>query len=157
VEIVPQVDPAYVHTPESINWRTTRLAKYFGDESLAFIDSHPYYNGGAFSLLAHAPHWDSWARHFQTGLAACSWMVSDQTALNYAIWKDQLPVHSLPALCNWCCHLAAPIKRAQTGKFCEPNIPHRPLGMIHMTGDTKNAKLRGVSQVFRAAGVRPKR
>jgi hypothetical protein len=138
IGIVPQADPCYVHTSESISWRSLRLSKYYGDEAAALLASQPYYNGGAFSLRGDAPHWSSWARHFQAGLKACPWAVTDQTALNYAIWKDELPVHSLPTLCNWCWHLAAPMLNPETGKYCEPQAPHRTIGLIHMTARSKD-------------------
>lgn len=136
--IVPQADPAYIHSRESVTWRTHRLSQYYGDEAVTLLSSQSYYNGGAFSLLADAPHWKSWAHHFARGLASSPRLVSDQTALNYAIWKDHLPVHPLPALCNWCWHLAAPITDSRTGKLCEPKAPNRPIGLIHMTANTKD-------------------
>jgi hypothetical protein len=114
---------------------------YYGDEALSLLDTHSYYNSGGFSLVADAPHWSSWARHFKRGLEACPTLVTDQTALNYAIWKDDLPVHPLPALCNWCCHLAVPDVNIETSKLCEPHIPNRPIGLVHMTGGTKDLVL----------------
>jgi lipopolysaccharide biosynthesis glycosyltransferase len=135
--IVPQEDPSYVHSPASVEWRSRRLAAYFHDEATTLLASHPYYNGGAFSLRADAPHWNSWAQHFAAGLKTFPTMVSDQTALNFAVWKDRLPVHPLPASCNWCCHLARPIKDPASGKYCEPRPPHSPIGLVHMTASTK--------------------
>ena len=137
--IVAQKHPSYVHTANVVAWRRRRLEKYFGPNAPTLLDSHPYYNAGAFSLRADAPHWDSWAQHFRRGLENCPIFVCDQTALNYAIWKDQLPVHSLPALCNWCCHLAMPGLDSITGKLCEPQAPHQPIGLIHMTAGSKGA------------------
>jgi lipopolysaccharide biosynthesis glycosyltransferase len=139
--IVPQVDRSYTNPPRATNWRMQRLFMYYGEEAVSLLAAHPYYNSGGFSLLADAPHWSSWARYFLRGLEACPTLVTDQTALNYAIWKDNLPVHPLPALCNWCCHLAVPRINAETRKLCEPHIPNRPIGLVHMTGDTKNLVL----------------
>ena len=90
-------------------------------------------------MRGDAPHWAVWARHFEQGMQREPVLVSDQTALNHAIWMEELAVHPLPALCNWCCHLAAPIINHVEGVFCEPNIPYRELGIIHMTADTKDA------------------
>jgi hypothetical protein len=39
----------------------------------------------------------------------------DQAALNYTVWTERLPVHPLPALCNWTCHLAIPAFLARNG------------------------------------------
>jgi lipopolysaccharide biosynthesis glycosyltransferase len=136
--IVPQVDRSYVHPVRAVNWRTQRLSMYYGDEALSLLATRSYYNSGGFSLLADAPHWTSWARYFKKGLEACPKLVTDQTALNYAIWKDDLPVHPLPALCNWCCHLAVPKLNTKTTKLCEPHIPNRPIGLVHLTAGSKD-------------------
>jgi hypothetical protein len=139
--IVPQVDRSYAHPDRVLNWRAQRLFMYYGDEAVSLLARRPYYNSGGFSLLADAPHWNSWARYLKRGLEACPKLVTDQTALNYAIWKDDLSVHPLPALCNWCCHLAVPRVSIITRKLCEPHIPNRPIGLVHMTAGTKDSAL----------------
>jgi hypothetical protein len=113
---------------------------YFGDKAISLSLTRPYFNAGAFSLHVDAPHWKSWAAHFANGLQASPHLVTDQTALNYSIWSDNLPVHPLPALCNWCCHLAIPSVNAEA-KLCEPYVPYQRIGLVHLTAKTKDLNL----------------
>lgn len=155
--IAPSQDRSYHYTAASLDWRQRYLSAYYGEEGLQFYrealglyHNRVYYNDGVFCLRAEAPHWASWARHFGAGLARHPDGVSDQAAMNYAIWKDDLPVHPLPSLCNWACHFAIPRIEERTGKHCEPHVPYRPIGIVHMTGDTKDYSWRveraGVSE-----------
>jgi len=68
-------------------------------------------------------------------------MCCDQTALNQAVWTERLAVHPLPAVCNWICHLAMPIFDPAANRFLEPCVPHHPIGMMHLTAETKDSCL----------------
>jgi glycosyl transferase family 8 len=139
--VVPEADHSYIHTADIINWRTLRLSEYFGEDATLLLPTHTYYNSGAVCLEANAPHWESWTHRFRQGLTASPELVSDQTALNYAIWQDKLPLNPLPALCNWCCHLADVVVDRRTGKLCKPGIPRNSIGLIHMTSSAKDKVL----------------
>jgi lipopolysaccharide biosynthesis glycosyltransferase len=144
--IVPHVDRAYRHTPDLVAWRTNRLRAYFGQEAGSQALWNMYFNSGVFALSADAPHWALWAKWFKAGLAATKGtLVCDQTALNHALWMEQLPVSPLPALCNWLCHLAPPAFDVERGRFCEPLVPRNLIGILHLSADTKNysVELRG--------------
>ena len=148
--IVPELHQSYVNDIPLYNWRASRLSSYFGVKTAAYLATHSYFNSGAFSLLKDSVHWETWARYLKKGVAQASnnisgqmtLEISDQTALNYAIWSDNLPVHPLPALCNWCCHLATPSININTKKLCEPHLPNMPIGLIHMTGATKDTVIK---------------
>jgi lipopolysaccharide biosynthesis glycosyltransferase len=140
--IAPQIDRSYRHPPSSWKWRKKRLLSYYGASATKLLYTQVYYNAGAFSLSVDAPHWDTWAKYFKIGLHASPQIVTDQTALNFAIWNDSLGVHPLPALCNWCCHLAIPSFDHSNKKLCEPHLPYRPIGLIHLTAHTKDIKLK---------------
>jgi hypothetical protein len=90
------------------------------------------YNAGVFCLEADSPHWRVWAHYMGIALRNSPSTISDQTVLNYAIFKEHLRVYPLSALCNWCCHLALP--RVVDGRLCEPFIPHAPIGIVHLSG-----------------------
>jgi hypothetical protein len=144
--VTPEIDRAYRRHPGMVHWRTTRMRACFGPqaENRALWDR--YYNAGAFALRADAPHWDRWAAWFRAGLDATGGRVCcDQTALNQAIWTEDLPVAPLPALCNWLCHLATPAFDPRRGRFCEPILPAQPIGILHLAADSKDRvlKLRG--------------
>jgi lipopolysaccharide biosynthesis glycosyltransferase len=150
--VVPEVHQSYHQHSNALNWRTYRLKRYFSDESLNLYFSNNYFNSGVFALRRDAPHWKYWAEQFKVALLADPHLVSDQTVLNYATWKYNLSVHPLPAVCNWCCHLARPILDIQRKKFCEPNIPYGEIGIIHMAADAKdyrfNIKLKNDNLTF---------
>lgn len=137
--IAPHVDRAYRHSKGVLNWRATRLSRYFGPEAAQRMFTESYLNAGVFALRGDAPHWAAWAERFREGLAATQGtLVTDQTALNQAVWIDRLPMHPVPAVCNWNCHLALPLYDAVAARFREPFVPYRPLGVIHLTGPTKD-------------------
>jgi lipopolysaccharide biosynthesis glycosyltransferase len=137
--ITPEVDRAYHQTAHLVNWRTSRMQAYFGEEAVALVPWNTYFNSGVFALRSDIPHWDLWAKWLGAGLDATQGKVfGDQTALNYAIWKEQLPVSPLPAICNWTCHLALPRFDSMLKRFCEPVLPGNPIGILHLTAHTKD-------------------
>jgi len=112
---------------------------YYGKAKASVFYFSSYYNAGVFALRADAPHWKIWEECFREGLNATKGAtICDQTALNHALWSSKLPVHPLPAICNWTCHLAIPAYDMKSGLLCEPNLPYEPIGIIHLTGGTKN-------------------
>lgn len=129
--LVPHTDRSYT-TPEGVgDWKMSRLNAYFPGELPSGLLGKSY-NAGVFGLESRAPHWSAWASYMKVALGNSPTTISDQTVLNYALVKDKLPVHALPALCNWCCHLAVPGLRK--GLFCEPFIPHATIGILHLSG-----------------------
>jgi lipopolysaccharide biosynthesis glycosyltransferase len=147
--IVPSEDRCFQYTRKSLEWRKRHLFNYFGNEALEFYDlainhysRYSYYNSGAFCIRADAPHWNSWKKYFNHASENLIKGISDQAVLNYAIWKDNLDVYHLPAICNWPCHFSIPVWSERLKKFCEPLIPHAPIGLMHLTGDSKNFKIK---------------
>lgn len=134
----PETDRSYSQPQGVWSWRFECLDAYYGNEAAQRLISASYLNAGVFALRGDAPHWKAWEHWFRSGLRAANGKkVSDQAALNHAIWADNLPVHPLPALCNWLCHLAMPTLNQGTGCYHEPHIPYRPIGIIHCAGDSK--------------------
>jgi lipopolysaccharide biosynthesis glycosyltransferase len=140
IALVPEVDRCYRHSSDHINWCMERLKSYFGENTARLYLTNTYYNSGVFCLHVHAPHWDAWARYHSQGHKNSPELPSDQTALNFAIWIERLPVHALPALCNWCCHLSLPVVDVDRRKLIEPLIPYREIGVIHLAFNTKDLK-----------------
>ena len=125
--------------PASVeHWILDKLSKFYPDDGIELYRSNPYYNSGVFALRGDMPHWRLWAKYYKAGFDNSKETYSDQTALNYALWKEHLPVHILPSGCNWCCHLVKPKFSLQNKMFCDPNKPHHKIGIMHLTADTKN-------------------
>jgi hypothetical protein len=119
--LVPQVHHTYRHSEQTVNWRAQRMFRYFGAASAQRTLWETYYNAGVFALSSDAPHWEVWRMSFAAGIAATQGeLVCDQTALNEAIHTEGLEVTSLPAICNWLCHLSPPLRHGATGRFLEP-------------------------------------
>lgn len=137
--VVPQVHHAYAVSEASVQWRTRRMQYYFGTESAQRTLWAAYYNAGIFAIAADAPHWDAWRTCFEEGIEASGGeLVCDQTALNEAIHRNALPISPLPAICNWLCHLAPPMRNTKTGRFVEPGPAGREIAMLHMSAGTKD-------------------
>lgn len=138
----PQVHHAYLQTEENFNWRMSRMRTCFGPEAGRRLLWDSYFNAGVFALRVDAPHWSRWAKWFALALEASGGkLCCDQTALNQAIWVEPLPIAPMPALCNWLCHLALPRFDVARGKFCEPTAPWHPIGILHLSADSKDMQL----------------
>jgi lipopolysaccharide biosynthesis glycosyltransferase len=135
---VPETDRSYSVMQGSMSWRFERLKACYGSEAAQMLLSQSYLNAGVFALRGDAPHWKAWENWFRQGLENTGGTIcSDQTALNFTVWSEGLPVHPLPALCNWLCHLAMPVFDPATGWYHEPHIPSRRIGILHWAGDSK--------------------
>lgn len=138
--VTPQVDAAYLHRRELLEWRLQRLRTGFGTEAAQRGLWETYVNAGVYCLEAGAPHWSRWARHFRRGLeASAGQLCCDQSALNHMLWTERLPLQPLPARCNWLCHLALPGRDAASGLLVEPLRPHAPLGIVHLSAHAKQS------------------
>ena len=140
IAIVAEDHLCYSRDQRFENWRKTSMRQAFGDTSAQRVGQHDYYNAGVFCLQHDAAHWTAWRQAFVQALERATDKVSDQTALNFAIWHHSLPTAVLPARYNWCCHLALPTAaRGADGRIslCEPVSPEHPLEIIHLTGKTK--------------------
>ncbi len=140
---VPHEHPAYRTSEENLRWRSDRMLAYFGQTHADKLRGDVYLNCGVLAARADAPHWAAWARSFRRGLEATEGKVcSDQTALNHAVWQERLPVRRLPAICNWLTHLALPGFDPAGKGFCEPTLPARYIGIMHLTSKSARANER---------------
>jgi hypothetical protein len=146
--IAAEADGAYRQDHAIATWRVNRLASYFGMQAATeLLSQRHYYNAGIWAMRADAPHWEAWARHLGAGLRTTRGsVVCDQTALNYAIFHERLPMLSLPATANWLCHLAPPKLDPDGQTWSEATLPRRSLPLLHFSGDTKNLLLKFIAR-----------
>jgi len=147
--ITPQLDRSYnVHykRPKVLGW--TQNYKCFrwsyGWRAADRLGRNPILNAGIFSLPGDGPHWKLWGEAIglalnrrtirRRGFPNLHFFLVEQTALNYVVFHDRVPVTFLPAYCNWFCALAKPMVDEIAGVLVEPHEPHRPLGLIHLAG-----------------------
>jgi hypothetical protein len=137
--ITPEIDRAYTRhykRPKlfghTLAWKNYRKA--FGWRAADRLGRNPIVNSGVFALAHDAPHWDAWARVMTQVLRRTHFFFAEQTALNYVIFAERLPVNFLPAYCNWMPGDAAPAFDARRGLFVEPYAPHEVIGIMHLAG-----------------------
>jgi hypothetical protein len=137
--ITPEIDRAYKRhykRPKlfgmNLGWKNYRRA--FGWRVADRLGRNPTVNGGVLALHAEAPHWVAWRRVLTGVLQRTSFTPAGQTALNYVVFAEHLPVNFLPAYCNWMPGDAAPAFDAERGLFVEPYAPHQVIGVMHLAG-----------------------
>jgi hypothetical protein len=138
--IVPEIDRAYKRhykrpklLGRTLAWKCYREA--FGWRVADRLGRNPIVNCGVFALHHDAPHWDAWARVIGQVAQRTRFFYIEQTALNYVIFSERLPVNFLPAYCNWMPGDAAPAFDAARGRLVEPYAPHEIIGVIHLAGE----------------------
>jgi hypothetical protein len=146
--ITPEIDRAYKRhykRPKlfgrTLAWKNYREA--FGWRVADRLGRNPIVNCGVFALHHDAPHWAAWARIMTEVAQRTRFFFIEQTALNYVIFAERLPVDFLPAYCNWMPGDAAPAFDAERGLFVEPFAPHEVIGVMHLAGPEQK------SQIFR--------
>lgn len=135
--IVPELDRAYTPFYDGAPY-----AHHFHDWYKACFDentarrlfAYPLLNCGVFAARRDAPHWALWARLLADSLRRTVLFVSEQVALNLALRTGGLPFSQLPARCNWICFRATPFSSEDGRLLLEPELPHAPLGILHLAG-----------------------
>jgi hypothetical protein len=150
--IVPEIDRAYrrhYKRPKlfglTLAWKNYRKA--FGWRVADRLGRNPIVNCGVFALRGDAPHWQVWGRIMERVAQRTRFFFVEQTALNYAIFAEHLPVDFLPAYCNWMPGDAAPAFDPERRRLVEPYSPHEVIGIMHLAG--ADAK----THVFRLPGL----
>jgi hypothetical protein len=137
--ITPEIDRAYKRhykRPKlfgrTLAWKNYREA--FGWRAADRLGRNPIVNCGVFALHRDAPHWAAWARSMARAAQRTRFFFIEQTALNFVIFAEHLPVDFLPAYCNWMPGDAAPAFDPGRGLFVEPYSPHETIGIMHLAG-----------------------
>jgi hypothetical protein len=142
--IVPEIDRAYKRHYKRPKWLGLTLAwknyrQAFGWRIADRLGRNPIVNCGVFALRGDAPHWQVWARVMAAVAQRTRFFFVEQTALNYAIFAERLPVDFLPSYCNWMPGDAAPAFDPRRRCLVEPYSPHEVIGIMHLAGaDAKN-------------------
>ena len=137
--IVPEIDRAYKRhykRPKlfglTLAWKNYREA--FGWRVADRLGRNPIVNCGVFALRGDASHWLVWGRILERVAQRTRFFFAEQTALNYAIFAEHLPVDFLPAYCNWMPGDSAPAFDAERRRLVEPYSPHEVIGVMHLAG-----------------------
>jgi len=138
VRVLPQAIPLLGGRARRIsNWMRQGFARRYGRAVANLNLFKPVFNAGVFALAGDSPHWQSWADSYRCARIRRLSDLSDQFPLNHAIHCGRIPVHPLPAWCNWICDLATPLWDDGRGCYVEPLLPHEPIGIVHLLGASK--------------------
>jgi hypothetical protein len=129
----------YGGLPSFWQWIHNQYKNFFGEEIAAALKTYPMLNAGIFALHKDAPHWKVWEELIQMGLQNCASIMTDQFALNLAVYSYGLfeRTELLPAWCNWIFN-GFPEWDQQNSRFVEPYLPHTPIGILHLAGNKRD-------------------
>ncbi|MBE9119553.1 glycosyltransferase [Tychonema sp. LEGE 07199] len=137
--IVPEVHRAslqqYGQLPQFWSWVYQQYEANFGEKIAKKFYSYPILNAGVFALRKDALHWEAWADKLHQGLQKSGCVMTDQFALNLAVYSGELfnLTEMLPAWCNWIFN-GLPVWDKQRACFVEPYLPHGAIGILHLAG-----------------------
>lgn len=137
--IVPEVHRAslqqYGQLPQFWPWVYQQYEANFGEEIANKFYTYPILNAGVFALRQDALHWEIWAEKINQGLQRSGCVMTDQFALNLAVYSGELfnLTEMLPAWCNWIFN-GFPVWDKQRGCFVEPYLPQEAIGILHLAG-----------------------
>ena len=150
IAVAPEIHRAFRHYrhawPEFSAVNGAAFREAFGAEIAERLVRYPLINAGVFAIRAGSPAWSAWATVLDDALQRSTNM-TDQIALNVAVYARGLEAEALPSTCNWPVHHALPAWDVARGLFVEPSLPHDPLGILHMTIYTKTVASFDIVQI----------
>ncbi len=131
-------------------WIGAQFIRYYGRGTANRFLFENLLNAGVFALERNAPHWKAWAESFRAEKVRNHKYLCDQTALNHAVYTRNLAATYLPSWCNWICLRAIPLWDERKKCLVEPSLPHHPIGIVHMVGESKFSQI----DLFTTSGKR---
>jgi hypothetical protein len=129
------------HSARSLRhaWIALQYSRYFHYTDFAGLEIEPLLNAGVFSGTGRSPHWSAWSRRLSQAIYNCLDILTDQFALNVAIYKDLGldRVELLPLSCNWLANYQELLWDPRRRLWVDPSSPHTPLGIVHISGQAK--------------------
>jgi len=143
--ITAELDRAYIQfydQGELSDWVNRTHKTFFGETVAGRLRNFPVLNSGVFALRRDSPLWALWDQAMRDALSISYNFYAEQFGLNKAVYMEDFPRNVLPATCNWLANRGLIVFDAETNTFVEPNLPHLPLGIIHLSGGSKNKEHR---------------
>lgn len=150
--IVPEVDASYSHLLElaenqnyfHVKREVTR--QVFGDNIAQGAATIHHFNTGFFGLAHDAPHWALFKQYLVEAYKPGYHHLTEQITFGIVLLNLKA-VTCLPAVCNWMCTLAMPVRDAQ-GRWCSPVFPGEHIRLLHLTGTDKLNRYRPLGLLF---------
>lgn len=152
VVIVPEVDSTYAHVSTlsdnqhyfHVKREVTR--QIFGEAIAAQSGTVHHFNTGFFGMRHDLPHWDLFKRYLVEAYKPGYHHLTEQITFGLVL-LNLGAVICLPAVCNWMCNLAPPVRNAD-GEWCSPVFPHEPIRLLHLTGTNKLDRYRPLGLLY---------
>jgi hypothetical protein len=147
IAIVPEIHRAYGAMYVKGNMTDQNNQIFFAEYAVAYGEPMarqmmcvPIFNSGVFALRHDSTAWQAWKNWMARGLKSGIRKLTEQNALNAAIYSGEIQTYPLPANCNWICGQSRPKFDAAKKIFVEPLLPHEPISILHVTPGTLRAK-----------------
>ena len=102
------------------------------------LRNFPVLNSGVFALRGDSPLWARWHEVMREGLSRKLDFYAEQFGLNKVVYLEDFPRNILPETSNWLVNRGLPLFDMDSRMFVEPNLPYRPIGIVHLSGGTKD-------------------
>lgn len=106
---------------------------------------------GAFCLHRDAPHWKRWQELVIRAVKRGNVFTAEQLALGVLCYLEKYAFELLPGWCHWLCQFK-PLWDEESGKFVEPFLPNREIGILHLSGFDEMRINRGIGEDFKTTG-----
>ncbi len=139
--ITAELDRAYIHFYDNgkvTDWTNRQHIEFLGEELGAQLRNFPILNSGVFGLRGDSALWSRWHQAMEEGFTRKRDFYAEQFGLNRVIYLEDFSRNVLPATCNWLANRGLIYFDSETKTFVEPNLPYTPLGIIHLSGESKN-------------------
>ncbi|QQG35421.1 MAG: hypothetical protein HYS17_07685 [Micavibrio aeruginosavorus] len=124
------------------------IGKAFGKSLARRLMPYHVLLAGAFCLHREAPHWKRWQELVQQACRKGKVFTAEQTALGVMCYRDKYEFEMLPAWCHWLCEFPA-VWNEENRVFVEPFLPHKPIGILHLSGVDEMREDRSAGMNFR--------
>lgn len=131
--------------PWLLAWMAKHFYLGFGAVQGSWLLSREHFNSGVYAMHRDALHWEAWARAFDAAIRRShAPNPHGQFSLNQLVhgrWfgAGRLGVAELEPWANWICDRGVPVWNDETGLFCEPRAPYRPISALHLAGPGKTS------------------
>jgi lipopolysaccharide biosynthesis glycosyltransferase len=133
--IVPEVHQSYAHVFRQKPALEQSLKLYyeacFGAETGKWLASLPIYNAGVWAMRTDLVYWRNWGDVLRRSVNKFTGFLTEQCALNMAIYTGLVAAYPLPAWCNWMCSQAIPALDPKDNTLCSPLLPHEKISIVH--------------------------
>lgn len=150
--IVPEVDSSYsnmINLEENRNYFHVKrevTRQIFGQAIADAGAAIHHYNTGFFGLAHDAPHWGMFKDYLIEAYKPGYHHLTEQITFGIVLLNLKAVV-CLPAVCNWMCTLAMPVRDAQ-GLWRSPVFPGEHIRLLHLTGTDKLNRYRPAGLLF---------